>query len=132
MSYYTSYTLTINQLSLEEGELIQGSDKLHFQLGEELSLDLEMVIVSELRKTFYYAKHALNSDGSPNDATSWYDHDEDMILFSKKYNFLTFVLYGRGEQNEDVWISIYKNGVHTKSKAVIMFSNLLEVLESYQ
>lgn len=39
---------------------------------------------------------------------SWYDHDYDMQALAKKYPNLTFILDGEGEQQGDVWRSMYR------------------------
>lgn len=40
----------------------------------------------------------------------WYNHDSDMVEFSKMYPARTFVLFGEGESHDDQWCSIYHNG----------------------
>lgn len=40
----------------------------------------------------------------------WYDHDDDMLEYSKLYPDVTFILDGDGEESGDIWRTWYKNG----------------------
>ena len=40
----------------------------------------------------------------------WYDHEHDMLAFSKKHPSTTFKLNGVGEEQGDVWVKFFKNG----------------------
>jgi len=52
----------------------------------------------------------------------WYEHEEDMKEFSKKYPMELFTLEGVGEEEGDMWIKWFKNGVMQESKAKIKIS----------
>lgn len=41
----------------------------------------------------------------------WYDHDEDMLELSRRFpNGTVFTLYGKGEEDDDIWKTEYCNG----------------------
>jgi hypothetical protein len=40
----------------------------------------------------------------------WYNHDEDMKAYSKRYPKVTFIISGVGEEEGDYWKAYYKNG----------------------
>jgi hypothetical protein len=43
-------------------------------------------------------------------ACKWYDHDQDMLEFSKVFPKVLFTLEGEGEEGGDLWKAYYKNG----------------------
>lgn len=42
--------------------------------------------------------------------TTWYEHDRDMIRLSKVFPEILFVLWGEGEEPEDLWKCYYLGG----------------------
>lgn len=80
MGYYTNHSLTV----------LNGTG------GE----------IEHLKRTCDNADYALGSG----DSCKWYEHDDDMLRFSKLYPDATFVLSGEGEEAGDVWKTYYKNG----------------------
>ena len=56
------------------------------------------------------AEYALDEEGSTNNDTKWYDHDADLMEFSKSYPGTLFILYGDGESSEDFWYTYYRDG----------------------
>lgn len=44
------------------------------------------------------------------DDTKWYDHEEDMVKYSRNYPEVVFRLDGTGEEAGDVWVKWFKNG----------------------
>lgn len=42
--------------------------------------------------------------------TTWYDWEEDMILLSRKFNDVLFMLHGDGEDSEDLWDAYFLDG----------------------
>lgn len=49
----------------------------------------------------------------------WYDHEEHMRAFSKRWPGILFTLEGEGEDNEDIWKKYFLNGKCQVAKAVI-------------
>src|ERR1700733_15663509 len=49
-------------------------------------------------------------NGHSPESCKWYEHETDMIKYSKQYPELTFALKGEGEEAGDVWIKYFKNG----------------------
>lgn len=60
------------------------------------------------------------------DSCTWYDHDKDMIEYSKKYPNVVFCLSGEGQDTGDLWKSYYKNGLVQRCKAKIVYDNYNE------
>ena len=46
----------------------------------------------------------------PYDSWKWYEHDEDMVKLSIRFPDYTFILEGEGEENGDLWRTIYHDG----------------------
>lgn len=67
-------------------------------------------LVSDLRESCEEARYALTKDGTTNEETSWYEHEDDLKLFSKKYPSIVFELNGTGEETFDIWTKYFKNG----------------------
>ena len=42
--------------------------------------------------------------------TKWYEHDQDMLRLSRTFPEVFFVLWGEGEEPEDLWKSYYLDG----------------------
>lgn len=51
----------------------------------------------------------------------WYDYNEDMLEFSKKFPKTLFILDGVGEEHIDMWRCYYKNGKVQEETANITF-----------
>ena len=51
----------------------------------------------------------------------WYEYENDMRSFSKKYPDLIFVVTGEGEDNDDIWKAYFKDGLMFRAKAQIVF-----------
>ena len=85
MGYYTSYSLDV--FDEQDKHLIQ-------KFREECS----------------YAATALLLDGSPRGSHKWYNHEEDLVKFSRKYPLALFLLSGQGEDIMDDWRMYVKNG----------------------
>ena len=55
------------------------------------------------------------------ESLKWYDHEQDMKAYSKKFPKLLFILSGEGEESGDIWKDYYKSGRHQLCKAKITF-----------
>lgn len=51
----------------------------------------------------------------------WYDHEEDMKIFSKRFPTIIFKLEGVGEEPGDLWVKYFKNGKMQKCIAIISY-----------
>lgn len=80
MGYYTRYELKVEPYSHEIDEAINEDENLDYAIGE-------------------YKQEC-----------KWYDHDADMINFSKQFPETLFTLKGEGEEAGDLWVIYYKNG----------------------
>ena len=95
MGYYTQYALTCEPLSSE----------ILYQFWEENE----------------NAQMCIDKDGTTFDDCKWYDHEDDILKFSKKYPDTLFVLTGIGEEKVDIWIFYAKNGKGYKEMATLQF-----------
>lgn len=66
------------------------------------------------------AKLAITVNGKTNETCKWYEHDEDLLDFSKKHPNAVFELYGDGEENA-LYKKYYKNGKMQLAPAIISF-----------
>ena len=96
MGYYTSYNLSVSG-------------------GEELP------IIAELRARYRNAEYVLDENGDTYDSCKWYDHEEELIDFSKDHPDLLFTLNGEGEDSGDMWFKYFKNGKIQRCQANITF-----------
>jgi hypothetical protein len=55
------------------------------------------------------------------DTIKWYNYNEDMKCFSKKYPELIFVIDGNGEEFDDVWKHYFMNGDDQYTRAKFVF-----------
>ena len=102
MGYYTSYSLSVDDVNpLLAASLEEEVDKMDvFESGDS-------------RNGWYgYCK--------------WYDHDEDMMLLSKRFPGVLFELYGDGEDSEDMWRAYYRDGRMQYCPAIITFNPFSE------
>ena len=104
MGYYTDYGLTVKHVS------------------PLLKADLE----KEVEKMgVFCADHGSVEEGWYTNA-KWYDHDDDMLLLSKRFPNVVFTLYGDGESSDDMWVSYYMNGAQQYASAVITYADFDE------
>jgi len=102
MGYYTTYNLEVKTLEFNDH---QDQD----------------VIIAELRTKNENAAYAFDEHGGAEESTKWYDHDTDLIEFSKGKMDALFVLEGTGEEAGDLWRTYYLNGQKQICKAKITF-----------
>lgn len=60
------------------------------------------------------------------DEVKWYEHESDMLNFSKRHPDLIFILNGVGEYDNDIWRKYFKNGKIQRALAKISFDNFDE------
>lgn len=103
MGYYTDYNLSI-QTYHRPPLTAEGVESL------ENELDLMNVFVG-----------GNIDDGFYSDSETWYDHDDDMLLLSRRFPNILFILYGDGESTDDMWYTYYANGKMQYCPAEITF-----------
>ena len=67
-------------------------------------------IIAKLRETNEDANCALNEDGTTEMDAKWYDYTDELREFSTRYPDALLVLYGDGENSDDLWCSYFRNG----------------------
>ena len=98
MGYHTVFNLSLGDVSKDTKEAVVNALKDKGIIGYALDYNLD-----------YY------------DAVNWYGHDLDMIEVSRLFPDVLFELDGKGEENEDIWITYYKNGKMQHCNAIITF-----------
>ena len=93
MGYMTFYTLVVG----DEGQEI--SDRRREQILAWLEHD----------ESFRSELEDFHESGM-NGYTKWYEHDQDMFRLSRTFPEVLFVLWGEGEEPEDLWKSYYLGG----------------------
>lgn len=86
---------------------------------KELKADSNEAIIDNLRKASEGAKYAIDENGETEESSKWYDHEKDLIEFSKRYPSKVFILSGEGEETGDIWKSYFVNGKVQTEKAEI-------------
>lgn len=104
MAYLTYYSLQIESPTLAEQEHA----------------------LTVLRESSEEAREALTADGSSWRWWAWYEHEDDMRQFSSKFPDMLFILSGKGEENEDIWVKYFKDGRMQASYATIILDEFDE------
>ena len=91
MGYYTNFTMKV----LDES-MVEVDSSVYPEFAEESLYD------------GYFSVQDLISNDADN--CKWYDHEEDVREYSKKFPNLVFILDGEGEEPGDIWREFYKNG----------------------
>lgn len=106
MGYYTYYELTVKN---QDNTAI--SEELEAQLTQEIFQDWyaadEQVPTSFLEVIGY-------------DSYKWYDHHDTMRRVAENHPDLWFILEGKGEEYDDVWVKVY-HGDKYREKYVEIF-----------
>lgn len=55
-------------------------------------------------------RFGIDDSGEMGDECKWYDHEEDMIGFSREFPDAIFHLRGVGENSADIWEKDFKGG----------------------
>lgn len=98
MGYETAFTLTIEDAFIS---------------------DTRRRIIEELRQKHDGALYALETDGSTREKCKWYDHEEEMLSFSRLHPDYTFILEGHGDDRGDEWQKRFINGHMATRKQVV-------------
>ena len=99
MGYYTRYELTATPDSPEIWEAVKAHENITYAVGD---------------------------DGNSGDSCKWYDNEDDMVEFSKKFPDVTFHLHGEGEEVGDLWDKYFRNGKKQICKAEITIPPMRE------
>lgn len=129
MGYYTTYTLTFDELMPAAKEVVDWMEfndlknlsfaqlrkqlpdpMAHFQKMEEVEARMPVVEALDLIKQIW---------NTESDGIKWYNHEADMRAFSKAFPDVVFKLGGCGEESEDIWAKYFQNGKMQLCKAVI-------------
>lgn len=76
-----------------------------------------MEIIAILREEYGDAYDALEENGNSNNSCKWYDHEDDLCAFSKKFPEVIFELSGEGDEAGDVWKAYFQNGKMQRCQA---------------
>ena len=79
--------------------------------------------VTDFVKGSEEAAHCLLNDGAANDSGKWYEHEEELLEFSKKYPHLIFTLRGEGEEAGDIWAKYFNDGKVQVEKASVQVAS---------
>jgi hypothetical protein len=78
-------------------------------------------LIQELREFSEEASYAIDGDGSTEEPTKWYRHEEELRLFSALHPKVIFKIIGEGEEAGDLWHEYYMDGMRQVCKAVISY-----------
>lgn len=108
MGYYTDYELYVS--AYQDGKQL-GYQSIPALVAKDLEKEIDMMNVFERGdcSTGWYAN------------AKWYEHEDDMILLSKRFPELLFELSGTGEGNDDIWTSYFHDGASQLCVAEIVY-----------
>ena len=131
MGYYTCYNLIVHAPkgnAVNEKAILEELKKKNTPERDAELLKLlkdkpvtSGEIIKELRGLYEDAFYALTETGGSNDLVKWYEHEEHMRVFTKKYPTILFELSGEGEESEDFWKEYYLNGKMQHCEGEITF-----------
>ena len=98
MGYYTTFTLDCYDNHANSLDI-----SFETELGKALTAALHEI-------NPYYFEDDFDLKTLFDDSCKWYDHDEDMVKLSLRFPDYTFILEGEGEENGDLWRTIYHDG----------------------
>jgi hypothetical protein len=116
MGYNTYYELTVDytkgQAEIEKAKETEIQEIKDSNLSEKTKQRLISDINKEYQDQYVTKSDVVDIIGfNPfGDKCKWYDHEEDMISVSKKFNGVLFVLTGHGEERDDIWKKYFYNG----------------------
>lgn len=83
-------------------------------------------VLEQVREDFVGLDYAVDENGETSEGVKWYNHEVDMKYLSVEFPDEVFVLYGEGEDNEDVWYKYFKNGKMQHCYAKVTFDEFDE------
>jgi hypothetical protein len=82
----------------------------------------EIAIIAEFRKACTDAEYCLTEIGNTNNESSWWNSEDDLKEFSKKYPKVLFIMTGNGsDAGGDYWKLYVKNGKSFKADGEITY-----------
>lgn len=131
MGYYSKFTLswkTPEGYNDEYREFVTECRKKKIKIPNKVSATVDKMTELE---------DALNSDNScsyghlfqmvnGSDQIKWYNHEDEMRAFSKKFPEILFILEVNGEEEGDLSIKYFKNGKMQRADAVITYAEFDE------
>ncbi len=93
-----------------------------------LRVDGDTNLIAELVAENEDASWSLAKNGDTEESSKWYNHREDMRIFSLRHPDVLFTLKGEGEESGDIWIEYYKGGKMQYCKAEIVLPDFDESL----
>ena len=90
--------------------------------GEPAFGELDWEIAAEMER--YDTDYGKLSSfiGGYGEPIKWYEHEDEMKAFSKRFPYVVFTLRGEGEEAGDIWVKYFKNGKMQKVEAKIVFA----------
>lgn len=129
MSYYTEYTLVIDNSQVKDGVEKKKQSEIEEIQQSNISDELKMRLIKDVEKT-YRTSIVTQSDVIDfltydpfEDQCKWYDHTKDMRKISEIYQNVIFSLYGNGEEDGDMWVKYFMNGKVQTEEAVITYAD---------
>lgn len=109
MGHYTSYNLDVNNVKSQAEHEAIINKLIEFKIWGDALHDGEW---NEKRRSSSFYNY---------DVARWHDHDQDMIELSKVFPEMTFNLCGTGEDADDRWYTLYRNGEYETIYAEIVW-----------
>ena len=109
MGYYTNYTLDCYDNHANSFDISFATE-----FGKALTAALY-----EINPDYFDDDFSLTT--LPYQEWKWYDHDEDMVKLSLRFPDYTFILEGVGEENGDLWRTVYHNGQYEQLNVKIVY-----------
>ena len=79
--------------------------------GQEISDGRRQEILAWLEQDESFSSELEDfHESGMNGYTKWYEHDQDMLRLSRTFSEVLFVLWGEGEEPEDLWKCYYLGG----------------------
>ena len=114
MGYYTYFSMEARGIKNEEEY-----DSIVYALKErELFSDKDTSGVFDEGK-YYNDSHIAYFNAY--EECKWYEHEYDMVKFSKLFPDVTFKLSGDGEERDDMWHEYFHNGESEECRAHITY-----------
>ena len=105
MGYYTYFEMEMENLDYES------------------NVTEEEVVKTLIRESAWFDRFdsGKDFDGLFNDSLKWYDWEDDMKKVSLSFSNVVFILWGRGEEYDDLWKCYFYKGRSFYSPAKIIY-----------